>query len=72
MIKKITTTLIISICIISNQLLAQGDAPDFFRSIGKIYVVVAVIVAMFIGIVFFLIHLERKLTNLEHQILDNE
>ena len=56
----------------SNQLAAQADAPDFFRSIGKIYVVVAVIVAIFIGIVCFLIYLDRKLTNLEHQIIDNE
>jgi len=43
---------------------------DFLRSIGKIYVVVAVIVAVFIGIVLFLIYLDRRLTKLEDQIKD--
>jgi capsular polysaccharide biosynthesis protein len=32
---------------------------------GKIYVVVAVIVAMFLGIVFFLITMERRIKKLE-------
>lgn len=51
---------------------AQTDSPDFMRSIGKIYVVVAVILAIFIGIVIFLVYLDRKLTKLENQIKDNE
>lgn len=72
MYKKGFCTLTTILLITSNQLLAQADAPDFFRSIGKIYVVVAVIVAIFIGIVCYLIYLDRKLTNLEHQILDHE
>lgn len=42
------------------------------RSTGKIYVVVAVIVTIFIGIVLFLIYLDRKLTKLENQINDND
>ena len=50
--------------------MAQASGGDFMRSIGKIYVVVAVIVAIFIGIVVFLIYLERKLTKLENQIKD--
>ncbi|MEM8527751.1 MAG: CcmD family protein [Bacteroidota bacterium] len=51
---------------------AQSDNPDFLRSIGKIYVVVAVIVVVFIGIIIFLIYLDRKLTKLEDQINENE
>lgn len=70
--KKLALTLIIGLFLTSNQLLAQSSNPDFFRSIGKIYVVVAVIIAIFIGIIFFLIYLERKLTSLEHQIIDND
>lgn len=50
-------------------LLAQNDA-DFMRSMGKMYVVVAVIVAIFIGIVIYLVRLDRKLTKLENQIND--
>lgn len=52
-------------------LIAQEDA-DFMRSMGKMYVVVAVIAAIFIGIVIFLIYLDRKLTNLENQINHHE
>ena len=40
------------------------------RSIGKMYVVVAVIVAIFIGIVIYLFALDRKITKLENQIID--
>ena len=48
---------------------AQGSGgSDFLRSTGKIYVVVAVIVAIFLGIVVFLIFLDRRLTKLEDQI----
>ena len=53
-----------------SSLQAQSENPDFVRSIGKIYVVVAVILAIFIGIVVFLIYLDRKLTKLENQIND--
>jgi len=55
-----------------TPLLAQAESSDFFRSIGKIYVVVAVIVAIFLGIVVFLIYLDRKLTKLENQIKEEE
>ena len=51
---------------------AQETDTDFLRSIGKIYVVVAVIVAIFIGIVLFLIYLDRKLAKLENQINDDD
>ncbi len=51
---------------------AQSGNADFVRSIGKIYVVVAVIVLIFIGIIAFLIYLERKLTKLENQIKDHD
>lgn len=52
-----------------TSLLAQTD-PDFMRSMGKMYVVVAVIVAIFIGIVIYLFSMDRKLTKLENQIID--
>ncbi|HEX8314729.1 MAG TPA: CcmD family protein [Flavisolibacter sp.] len=49
-------------------LLAQGPdvrMADEMRSNGKIYVVVAVIVTIFAGIILYLIRLDRKLTKLE-------
>ncbi|MEM0992671.1 MAG: CcmD family protein [Bacteroidota bacterium] len=56
----------------ATSIFAQTDSPDFMRSIGKIYVVVAVIVVVFIGIIAFLIYLDRKLTKLEDQIKEND
>ena len=49
---------------------AEGNR-DYMRETGKINVVVAVILVIFLGIVWYLVRLERKLTNLEHQIHDS-
>ncbi len=45
----------------------QGHVPmaGLMRSNGKIYVVVAVLVIIFIGILLFLINLDKKLRKLE-------
>ena len=45
---------------------------DFMRSIGKIYVVVAIILLIFFGIIAFLIKMERQISKLEQQIKNNE
>ena len=64
--KKVTFSFVLVILFSTTQLLAQtADGGDFMRSIGKMYVVVAVLVSMFIGIVFYLISLDKKLTKLE-------
>ncbi len=50
---------------------AQDDAvamADTMRSNGKIYVVVAVIVTIFAGIILYLIRLDRKISRLEKTI----
>jgi CcmD family protein len=57
---------------LANTTFGQSSDADFMSSIGKIYVVVAVIVAVFIGIVIFLIYLDRKLTKLEDQIKEHD
>ena len=52
-----------------TTLAAQNNPPtDFMRSTGKIYVVVAVIVVGFIGLVCFMFYMDKKLTKLEDQI----
>ncbi|HEU4471109.1 MAG TPA: CcmD family protein [Flavisolibacter sp.] len=38
---------------------------DEMRNNGKIYVVVAVILAIFIGIILYIVRLDRKITRLE-------
>jgi CcmD family protein len=47
----------------------QGvEMADTMRSEGKIYIVVAVIAIIFIGIVIYMISLDRKLSKLEKEI----
>ena len=46
--------------------------PDFFRSIGKIYVVVAVIAIVLIGFFVSLYLVERRLAKLEDQLNHDE
>lgn len=57
---------------IQTSLAAQTTEADFMNSIGKIYVVVAVIVTVFIGITIFLLYLDRKITKLENQINEHD
>ncbi|MGK0366109.1 MAG: CcmD family protein [Saprospiraceae bacterium] len=63
--KSFIPTLTALLLLFSTSIFAQTQEPDFMRSLGKIYVVIAVIVAIFIGIVIFLIYLDRRLTKLE-------
>lgn len=44
------------------------EGGDFMRSIGMIYVVVAVILLAFAGIVAFLINLDRRFRKIEKHI----
>ncbi len=60
--------LILCMLLLPLTLPAQTQQGDFLENIGKIYVVVAVIGILFLGIVLFLVYLERKLTTLENQI----
>ena len=50
--------------------MAQSDIAmaDVMRSNGKIYVVVAVLVIIFIALVAYLISLDRKVSKLEREI----
>lgn len=64
-------TIILFMAISLPSLMAQGNR-DFMRESGKIYVVVGVIVLIFLGIVSYLVYLERKLTKLEHQLKDDK
>ena len=64
MIKRILLCCFLLIC---NYVLFAQSMADEMRSNGKIYVVVAVLVTIFIGIIIYLIHLDRKLTRLEKE-----
>lgn len=70
---KIKTYFLILLSLIcSTALSAQSNDSDFMSNIGKIYVVVAVIAAVFIGITLFLLYLDRKITKLENQINEHD
>jgi hypothetical protein len=46
---------------------AQGDGKmaDLMRSSGKIYVVVAVMLTILLGLIFYVARLDRKISKLE-------
>ena len=68
MIKKIAVLTTTFLFLFSTQIFAQETHQDFFRNTGKIYVVVAVLVVIFVGIVFYLLRLDSKISQLENFI----
>jgi CcmD family protein len=50
----------------SGQTMADSG-EDFFQSIGKMYVVVAIILIIFLGLSLYLWRLDRKLSQLENK-----
>jgi CcmD family protein len=71
MIKR--TLLALALMITRFTLFAQEttnkvEMADTLRQNGKIYVVVAVILIIFIGIILYLVRLDRKISKLEKNI----
>lgn len=62
---------IIFLMLISATLRAQETVPaesnDFMRSNGKIYVVIAVVVTILLGLFFYVFSLDRKISKLERK-----
>ncbi|MGE5518530.1 MAG: CcmD family protein [Candidatus Dadabacteria bacterium] len=56
--------LLLNIAVFAQQN-STTEMADRMRSNGKIYVVVAVIITIFIGIILYLIRLDRKISRLE-------
>ena len=63
--------LFIAFCFMRGIVLAQNmnntteEPTDFMRSNGKIYVVVAVVVIIVLGIFIYLLNLDKKIKKLE-------
>jgi hypothetical protein len=76
MYKKICTLLLVLICqALALPLFAQDGAggqqvemADRFRADGKIYVVIFVLGAILLGLILYVIRLDRKITKLEKDI----
>ena len=49
---------------------SQNDVEmaDTFRSEGKIYIVIAVIAVIFIGLIVYLVTIDRKVSHLEKKL----
>lgn len=61
--------LVILFSLFSGLCFGQNEVPmaDLMRSSGKIYVVVGVLLLVFIGILIFLISIDKKITQLEKE-----
>ena len=65
--KRITSTLIALLFTLSG-FSQDAEMADTMRSEGKIYVVVAILLVILIGLVAYLIAIDRKVTRLEKRL----
>ena len=66
-----TSLAVLTTLTIAAQSATAEPPADFLRSINKLYVVVAVIVVVFLGLALYLWSLDRKVTKLENQFKDH-
>lgn len=65
------TTLFLIFLFIQSLAMSQNiEMADQMRAEGKIYVVVAVVLTILIGLIVYLVSLDRKLKKLENSIKD--
>ena len=64
--KKYVSLLILTI--LCNSVFAENSVIESMHENGKIYPVIAVLLAIFIGIIIFLIRQEKKIKQLEDQL----
>ena len=59
--------LLLAISLLSFDSFGQAEMADTFRSEGKIYVVVAIILIILVGVFLYLFSLDRKVRKLEER-----
>lgn len=75
---KFTKAPLAALLLLSQNLMAQQpvadgiEMADRLRADGKIWVVVAVIAAIFVGIILYLIRLDRQLGKLEKEVKEKQ
>jgi|TARA_B110000091_G_scaffold45352_1_gene49626 hypothetical protein len=62
---KLLITLLFSLFCSTLTMAQNVEMADVMRSNGKIYVVVAVIATIFVGLMIFLIRMDKKVQKLE-------
>lgn len=65
--KYYLTILLFLFSMVSTAQSEQTGMADLMRSNGKIYVVTAVILTIFAGIIIYLVRIERKMNRLEKE-----
>ncbi|GAB3015233.1 CcmD family protein [Spirosoma pulveris] len=69
----LATLLLFSQHLLAQQPVSNGvEMADQLRADGKIWVVVAVIAAVFTGIIVYLIRLDRQIGKLEDEVRDKK
>jgi hypothetical protein len=69
--KKISTlflSLVLSVLVKAQDGTKKVEMADLMRSNGRIYVVVAVVLTILIGLVLYVVRLDRKISKLEKQV----
>ncbi len=69
----LTTMLgLLSTVVFSQEIQQQVEMADAMRQSGKIYVVVGVLCIIFLGIIAYLISIDRKVSRLESKMKGNK
>ena len=74
----LTKAFLAALLLFSQNLLAQQpvadgvEMADRLRADGKIWVVVAVIVAVFVGIIIYLVRLDRQIGKLDKEVKEKK
>jgi CcmD family protein len=70
---KLSSLLVSIIFLFATSASAQSaEMADTMRSEGKIYVVVAILLVIFAGLIGYLVLLDRKVTRIEKKIAEKE
>jgi len=70
--RKTIATLLFALLHLSLAAQSEVEMADTMRSEGKIYVVVAIMLVIFIGMTTYLFLMDRKITRLERKITEKE
>jgi CcmD family protein len=58
--------------VFGQEMGGEVEMADLMRSSGKIYVVVAVLTIVFVGIILYLMQIDRKVKQLEKKITEKK
>ena len=61
----IKTAFLVAFFLLVQTAQAQDAAPDFMRSVGKIYVVAAVTLIILVALFAYMVILDRKISRIE-------